>query len=85
MDCTGGMQRNERAILGDRGTVRPIGGILYLDHAKEFSVHEIKPDMEAIKEDVLCHHLLEDNGREAFEVLSAVSEWGRTEGIFEEL
>jgi hypothetical protein len=81
LDCTGGCQRNDRAILG-RG-IRSSGAILYVHDGTELDVRPIKPDDGALRDDLQDGALEATNRAEIAEVLESVLRWMTERGLIE--
>jgi len=82
-DCTGGFQRNERTVLGGRGTIRPVGAIIYDYSAIKCAMRvlEIVPERESLRSDIFSKKLRIESTRDANEALDAVTDWALAEGI----
>jgi hypothetical protein len=82
LDCTGGFQRNDRAILG-RG-IRSSGAILYVgDESGALEIIEIHPDDTSLKQD-LQDPTLEATNRQAIgNTMEAVTSWMIEQGLIE--
>ncbi len=73
LDCTGGLQRNDRAVLG-RG-VRDLGAILYVHDGQELRVEAIRPDNDAVRLDLQDGLLEVTNRAEIAAVMGRVMAW----------